>query len=380
MRSFDRAMPEEVNRVLTDHLGALLLCSSEVAARNLRARGGQRGGGGRRRRDGRRRRGGPAARRASRIDLVQAHGVAPGAYLLATAHRAGNVDDPERLGRLVELLLGARRADRAAAAPADARAAASAPVCSTRLADGGVGARDRAARLLRADGAAVQRPAVLTDSGGLQKEAYLAGVPCRDAAAEHRVDRDRRSGLEHARRPRPATPRRRRSRRRRRSSVRRCTATATPASASSPRWSWPSGEAVSVPRAADHIPTLPARWPPRPIRIGVAGLGYWGPNLARNFAALPGCELRWCCDASEAARGQGRSQFPGARVTAELSTTCSTTRSSTRSRWRRRSRPTPSWPCGCWRRASTASSRSRWRSRSPTPSARSPPPRGRPDR
>src|SRR5919205_863496 len=32
------------------------------------------------------------------------------------------------------------------------------------------------------------------------------------------------------------------------------------------------------------------------VRIGVAGLGYWGPNLARNFAALPGCELTWCGD------------------------------------------------------------------------------------
>ena len=34
------------------------------------------------------------------------------------------------------------------------------------------------------------------------------------------------------------------------------------------------------------------------VRIGVAGLGYWGPNLARNFAAIPGCELTWLCDAS----------------------------------------------------------------------------------
>ena len=33
------------------------------------------------------------------------------------------------------------------------------------------------------------------------------------------------------------------------------------------------------------------------IRVGVVGLGYWGPNLARNFAAIPGCELAWCCDA-----------------------------------------------------------------------------------
>jgi predicted dehydrogenase len=54
------------------------------------------------------------------------------------------------------------------------------------------------------------------------------------------------------------------------------------------------------------------------VRIGVAGLGYWGPNLARNFSALGGCELAWCCDASEAARERWRPAFPGARFTADL--------------------------------------------------------------
>ena len=53
----------------------------------------------------------------------------------------------------------------------------------------------------------------------------------------------------------------------------------------------------------------------RSLRIGVAGLGYWGPNLARNFAALPGCELTWCCDPSEAARAREAPKFPGARFT-----------------------------------------------------------------
>jgi predicted dehydrogenase len=54
------------------------------------------------------------------------------------------------------------------------------------------------------------------------------------------------------------------------------------------------------------------------LRVGVVGLGYWGPNLARNFAALPGCELAWCCDASEEARARIAPQFPGARFTGEL--------------------------------------------------------------
>ena len=34
----------------------------------------------------------------------------------------------------------------------------------------------------------------------------------------------------------------------------------------------------------------------RRVRIGVVGLGYWGPNIARNFSSLEGCELTWCCD------------------------------------------------------------------------------------
>jgi predicted dehydrogenase len=53
-------------------------------------------------------------------------------------------------------------------------------------------------------------------------------------------------------------------------------------------------------------------------RVGVVGLGYWGPNLARNFAAIPGVELAWCCDASEQARARWAPSFPGARFTADL--------------------------------------------------------------
>jgi predicted dehydrogenase len=54
------------------------------------------------------------------------------------------------------------------------------------------------------------------------------------------------------------------------------------------------------------------------IRIGVVGLGYWGPNLARNFDRLPGAELRWICDQSEAARERWSPAFPGTRVTDDL--------------------------------------------------------------
>jgi len=176
MRSFDREMPEEVNRVVTDHLCALLLCSSEVAAANLRREGvaGEvevvgdvmvdvaetvqpRAGG--------------------RVDLVEAHGLKPNGYLLATAHRAGNVDDRARLQRLVELLLGL---DEPIVLPLHPRTRARLEAAGLlgRLADSGsvqvtepVGYVELTALLCNAR-------AVLTDSGGIQKEAYLAGVPC----------------------------------------------------------------------------------------------------------------------------------------------------------------------------------------------------------
>jgi predicted dehydrogenase len=52
--------------------------------------------------------------------------------------------------------------------------------------------------------------------------------------------------------------------------------------------------------------------------VGVVGLGYWGPNLARNFDRLPDVELRWLCDASDEALTRWGSAFPSARTTATL--------------------------------------------------------------
>ena len=54
------------------------------------------------------------------------------------------------------------------------------------------------------------------------------------------------------------------------------------------------------------------------LRIAVVGLGYWGPNLARNFAAIPGCELAWCCDPSPEARERIAASFPQVRTSADL--------------------------------------------------------------
>jgi UDP-GlcNAc3NAcA epimerase len=174
MRSYDRAMPEELNRVLADHAASLLLCSSEHPAETLR---GERVAGEivvvgdvmvdvARMLE-------PRAR--ERVGALDAVGVRPGEYLLATAHRAGNVDDPARLALLVELLLAVPGPVVLPLHPRT-RARLEAAGLLERLASGvrvvpSVGYLDFMALLLHARG-------MLTDSGGVQKEAYLAGVLC----------------------------------------------------------------------------------------------------------------------------------------------------------------------------------------------------------
>ncbi len=54
------------------------------------------------------------------------------------------------------------------------------------------------------------------------------------------------------------------------------------------------------------------------VGIGVVGLGYWGPNLARNFDVLADVELAWCCDAREEMRSRLTAKHPRTRFTAEL--------------------------------------------------------------
>jgi UDP-GlcNAc3NAcA epimerase len=176
MRSFDRAMPEETNRVLADHLSALLLCPSQTAVDNLA----------REHVVGRvelvgdvmvdvAARFGPGAR--GRTEVLEAHAVRPGEFVLATAHRSGTVDHPTRLAQLVELLL---------AVPYPVLLPLH-PRTRARLVDANL-----LARLEEGERVTVTPPlgyleftallgharAVLTDSGGVQKEAYLAGVPC----------------------------------------------------------------------------------------------------------------------------------------------------------------------------------------------------------
>jgi predicted dehydrogenase len=58
--------------------------------------------------------------------------------------------------------------------------------------------------------------------------------------------------------------------------------------------------------------------PSTPVRVGVVGLGYWGPNLARNLAAIPGCQVTWLCDPDPQARARLAPSFPTTRLTGEL--------------------------------------------------------------
>ena len=55
-----------------------------------------------------------------------------------------------------------------------------------------------------------------------------------------------------------------------------------------------------------------------PVSVGVVGLGYWGPNVARNLDALGMAELRWCCDADPAARERWQRTLPAARFAADI--------------------------------------------------------------
>jgi UDP-GlcNAc3NAcA epimerase len=190
MRSFDRSMPEELNRVLSDHAASLLLCSSEAAAANLRREGVagtvevvgdvmvdvalkvQ-----------------PQAR--ERLDLVRARGVEPGEYVLATAHRAGNVDDPVRLERLVNLLLQVPRPVVFALHPRTRRRLDAAGLLEV---------------LERSDGVLLTPPLGYVELTALLRRSPEGGLPRRRAVHHaprpHRMDRDRRARLEHADRPR----------------------------------------------------------------------------------------------------------------------------------------------------------------------------------
>lgn len=54
------------------------------------------------------------------------------------------------------------------------------------------------------------------------------------------------------------------------------------------------------------------------VRVGVIGYGYWGPNLVRNFHEVPGCTVRWVCDANPAALIKVTERYPTVRTTTDV--------------------------------------------------------------
>ena len=174
LRSYNRSMPEEINRVLTDHASDVLFAPTEGAVENLREEG---------RAEGVHRSGDvmfdsllmARERALDSSSILDEHDLVDGEYVLATVHRAGNTDDPETLETIMDAL-------------GDAPLPVVLPLhprTEQRLEEYGLrGAIDSNVRLIEPagyldfvrllDGAAK----VATDSGGVQKEAFFLDTPC----------------------------------------------------------------------------------------------------------------------------------------------------------------------------------------------------------
>jgi UDP-GlcNAc3NAcA epimerase len=171
LRSGDLEMPEERNRIEVDRLAGILFCPDERAAETLAAEGvpGRREVVGDVMADATIRLA-PIARERSRIlDRLE---LEPDSYLVATVHREANTAEP-RLGRIVEAL---NRLEETVVFPVHPRTRAALERETLRL---GPNVRsERPLGYLDFAALASQARVILTDSGGLQKEAYWYGIPC----------------------------------------------------------------------------------------------------------------------------------------------------------------------------------------------------------
>ena len=171
-RSFDRRMPEEINRLVADRLSELFFCVSQTAVGHLQAEGIRQGVHwvGDVMLDA-----ALMAREQARVksDVLARLGVSPKGYALATIHRAANTDDPQRLASLVQALNAAEEPVIFPAHPRTRKALQAQGLAlagQVRLIEP-VGYFDM---LMLEDNARL----VATDSGGVQREAYFFGVPC----------------------------------------------------------------------------------------------------------------------------------------------------------------------------------------------------------
>ncbi|MEE8305499.1 MAG: UDP-N-acetylglucosamine 2-epimerase (non-hydrolyzing) [Candidatus Tectomicrobia bacterium] len=174
LRSFNKRMPEEVNRVLTDHVSNLLFCPTETAVKNLEREGVTQG-----------------------VHLVgdvmydsviynvslaekqspifEGLQLRPKTYALATVHRAENTDDPDRLRSMIRALEHLAQEFMQVIVPLHPRTRKQLDVFELRVEK--VRLIDPVSYL---DMLLLEKEArvILTDSGGVQKEAYWLGVPC----------------------------------------------------------------------------------------------------------------------------------------------------------------------------------------------------------
>lgn len=173
LRSFDRRMPEEINRVIADHLSSLLFCPTRQAVDNLRREGIETGV----------HHVGDVmydlaiiAREAAqaRSGILENLGLAARSYAVATVHRAENTDSPERFASIMAWLVEAAR-DKPVVMPVHPRTRKIIDASGHNLKGlkliGPVAYFDMARLVANA-------ASVFTDSGGLQKEAYFHRVPC----------------------------------------------------------------------------------------------------------------------------------------------------------------------------------------------------------
>ncbi len=172
LRSYNRAMPEEVNRVLTDHVSSMLFCPTDAAVGNLAKEGIVKGV----------HRVGDVmydalvynlAKARAKSKILKQLGLKAGEYSLATVHRAANTDDAERMR---SILSGLGRLSTRVVFPVH-------PRTRKMIQEWGISAGSNVSMVEPVgyfDMLILQENAdcILTDSGGVQKEAYLVGVRC----------------------------------------------------------------------------------------------------------------------------------------------------------------------------------------------------------
>jgi UDP-GlcNAc3NAcA epimerase len=174
LRSFDRTMPEEINRVVTDHVSDLLLCPTRTAVDNLAKEGVVLGVHlvGDVMVDALRHNAKIAAKKSR---IITELGLRKGDYYVATVHRPGNTDDRNHLTAIMEAF---RESGKTVVFPVHPR---------TKKYLTAYGLYDNLAENIRCidplgyiDMLHLMKHAkkILTDSGGIQKEAYVLGIPC----------------------------------------------------------------------------------------------------------------------------------------------------------------------------------------------------------